>query len=588
MKWSRTFETISCQQQLYPQAQALVSNHGGRWESYSTDEVQAEIDRYSESLWQLKVRHGDRVLIVPDLATDQWLFLDFAIQQLGAISVPCHVSNRPEQFMMIVEETEAKLCFFWDATSYEQFISTALPNVQIVCLQDRDKGKALFPFIFEGGTEKIDLDAIRGQVKESDLACIIYTSGTTGRPKGVMLSHSNIVSNIKSVLPLMEIEPGQRTLSFLPYSHIFERTILYANLAMGLSIHLAEDRTDLQAIFKRVKPQYFSAVPRILERMYDNVIAHQVKQSWWKRRIMNWALKLGKNYREEAKMRPVYWFKKQLARLLVFNRFRSMIGGKVKAIFTGAAYLQPDIGRLFAAAGIKVREGYGMSETAPIITFNQFSPGLNRFGTVGLPVPGVRVVIDRPDENGEGEILVQGPNVMLGYYKRPEETAKVMTAEGWLRTGDVGKFVKNRFLKITDRKKDIFKTSSGKYVAPMALENRFRESDYIEQIMIIGFQRAFVTALIRPSFELLHLWCIENQIHWTGPQYMLHNIKVIQKIQSDIDILNEGFPNHEKIRAFHLFHEEWTVETGQLTYTMKLLRAKIEADFGKEIEAMYV
>ncbi len=585
MKWSRTFEVLSCQQLLAPQSKALVSYQGGKWQSYTSQEVQTETDRYAQNLWQLGVRPGDRIILVPNLATYQWLFLDLAIQSLGAVSVPCHWSNRPDQFQLMIAETEAKLCFFLDSESRDRFMPTASQNAQFICLQEGDD--AVFPTLEAPNQEIADLATIREQVKETDLSCIIYTSGTTGVPKGVMLTHQNIVSNIKSVLPLLPIEAGERTLSFLPFGHIFEHTIMYAYLALGVSIHLAEDRDNLQEIFKQAQPHYFTAVPRILERMYDNVIAYQVGKPWWTRRIMNWALKLGKGYREEAKMRPAYWFQKQVARILVFNRFRSMIGGKVKAIFTGAAYLQPDLGRLFAAAGIKVREGYGMSETSPIITFNQFSPGMNRFGTVGLPVPGVRVVIDRPDENGEGEILVQGPNVMQGYYKRPEETAKTITAEGWLRTGDVGKFVKNRFLKITDRKKDIFKTSSGKYVSPLVLENHFRESAYIEQIMIIGFHRAFVTALIRPSFDLLHLWCIENQIHWTSPQYMLHNIKVRQKLQSEIDLLNESLPTHEKIRDFHLFHEEWTVETGQLTYTMKLVRDQIAEDFSKPIEAMY-
>ncbi|MEL7341766.1 MAG: AMP-binding protein, partial [Bacteroidota bacterium] len=342
-----------------------------------------------------------------------------------------------------------------------------------------------------------------------ELAYLLYTSGSTGRPKGVMLSHDNIVSNIKSVLPLLPLEPGEKVLSFLPFSHIFERTILYAYLAIGMSVHLAEDREELVNIFQKVRPHYFSAVPRILERMYDNVLAHQLQQGWYQRRIMRWALSLGLNYRESVKVRPWYWFQQQVAKLLVFNRFRYRLGGKVKAIFSGAAYLDPRLSRLFAAAGIKVREGYGMSETAPILTFNQFSPGLYRFGTVGIPIPGVVVVIDRPDETGQGEILVKGPNVMQGYFKQPEETAKVFTPEGWLRTGDVGKFVKNRFLQITDRKKDIFKTSSGKYVSPLVLENHFRQSEYIEQIMILGFKRPHVAALIKPNFEQLQLWCME-------------------------------------------------------------------------------
>lgn len=582
MKWSRTFEVVLCQQERYPQPKALASYAGGQWPSYSTEALQQQIDHYSRALWQLGVRQGENVIIVPDLASDQWVFLDLAIQQLGAVVVPFHWSSQPAHFELIVAETEARFCFFGDEASRERLWTAASPNVQTMVLANGELSLAL-----DLKTTQMDLEAIKASVKSDDLCCIIYTSGTTGRPKGVMLSHDNIVSNIKSVLPLLPLEPGERVLSFLPFSHIFERTILYAYLAMGMSVHLAEDREELVEIFQKVRPHYFSAVPRILERMYDNVLAHQLQQGWYKRRIMRWALKLGTNYRESVKVRPWYWFQQELAKFLVFNRFRSRLGGKVKAIFSGAAYLDPKLSRLFAAAGIKVREGYGMSETAPILTFNQFSPGLYRFGTVGVPIPGVVVVIDRPDENGQGEILVKGPNVMKGYFKQPEETEKVFTPEGWLRTGDVGKFVKNRFLQITDRKKDIFKTSSGKYVSPLYLENHFRQSEYIEQIMILGFKRPHVTALIKPNFEQLQLWCMEQQIHWTGPQYMVHNIKVIQKIQEEIDPLNESLSKHEQLRGFHLFYEEWTPESGHLSYTMKLLRPKIVNDFAKQIEAMY-
>ncbi|MEL6652202.1 MAG: long-chain fatty acid--CoA ligase [Bacteroidota bacterium] len=582
MKWSRTFEVVLCQQQRYPQAKALSSYAKGAWPTYSTEELQQKIDHYSRALWQMGVRPGEKLIIVPDLTSEQWLLLDLAIQQLGAAVVPFHWSSQPSHFEAIVEETEARFCFFGDEASRDRLWTAASPNVKTVVLT-----KGEFSLALDLESTQLDLEAIKASVKSDELCCIIYTSGTTGRPKGVMLSHDNIVSNIKSVLPLLPLEPGERVLSFLPFSHIFERTILYAYLAMGMSVHLAEDREELVNIFQKVRPHYFSAVPRILERMYDNVLAHQLQQGWYKRRIMRWALKLGTNYREAVKLRPWYWFQQELAKMLVFNRFRHQLGGKVKAIFSGAAYLDPKLSRLFAAAGIKVREGYGMSETAPILTFNQFSPGLYRFGTVGVPIPGVVVVIDRPDENGQGEILVKGPNVMKGYFKQPEETEKVFTPEGWLRTGDVGKFVKNRFLQITDRKKDIFKTSSGKYVSPLVLENHFRQSEYIEQIMILGFKRPHVTALIKPNFEQLQLWCMEQEIHWTGPQYMLHNIKVIQKIQEEIDPLNESLSKHEQLRGFHLFHEEWTPESGHLSYTMKLLRPKIVNDFTKQIEAMY-
>lgn len=590
MKWSRTFEAVACQQQLYPCRTALVSRRSGAWTSYSTQELQAELDRYSKMLWELGVRKGDRLIYVPNLATDHWLFLDLGIQQLGAISVPSHVTNQPEQFQAILQETEAKICVFADAEACHRFLPESYDQsgFQVILL---NKGQSAHTELSEllprADQANIDLDEIREQVVDTDLACIIYTSGTSGQPKGVMLSHGNIVNNIKSALSILPLQPEKKALSFLPFSHIFERTTIYAYLASGTSLYLTEDRDHLLTAFQKVRPHYFTAVPRILESMYDGVLEFQAKQAWWMRRIIQWALKLGVNYREHAKVRPMYWFQKQFARLLVFNRFRKISGGKVEAIYTGAAYLRPEIGRIFAAAGVKVREGYGMTEASPVISMNQFSPGLNRFGTVGVPIPGVEVRIDEPDEEGEGEIVVRGPNVMQGYYKRPEETAKVLSEDGWLRTGDVGKFVHRRFLKITDRKKDIFKTSSGKYISPMVLENHFMQSHYIEQIMVVGFQQAYVAGLIRPNFELIHLWCIDEGIHWTSPQYMVHNIKVRKKIEEEIEQLNEGLPSHEKMRDFHLFHDEWTVEGGHLTYTMKLIRNKIAEEFAKPIKEMF-
>ncbi|MEM7371949.1 MAG: long-chain fatty acid--CoA ligase [Bacteroidota bacterium] len=590
MKWSRTFEALACQQQLYPLDKALISRNAGAWTVYSTQACQTELDRYSRMLWGLGVRKGDRVLMVPNLATHQWLFLDLAVQQLGAISVPCHVTNQAEQFQAILHETEATLCFFPTSASFQTFLppSSQTSNLQIVLLEkDQPDSIGLEELLAKADQLSLDLEEVKSQVQDTDLACIIYTSGTSGQPKGVMLSHANIVSNIKAALSILPLQPGKKSLSFLPFSHIFERTTIYAYLASGTSLYLTEDRDHLLSAFRQVRPHYFTAVPRILERMYDQVLEFQAKQAWWMRRIIQWALKLGINYREHAKVRPMYWFQKQFARMLVFNRFRGISGGKVEAIYTGAAYLRPEIGRIFAAAGVKVREGYGMTETAPVITMNQFSPGLNRFGTVGIPIPGVEIRIDQPDESGEGEIIVRGPNVMQGYYKRPEETAEILSEEGWLRTGDVGKFVHRRFLKITDRKKDIFKTSSGKYIAPMALENHFMQSHYIEQIMVVGFQQAYVAALIRPNFELVHLWCLDEGIHWTSPQYMVHNIKVRQKIEDEIELLNQTLPNHEKLRDFHLFHDEWTVEGGHLTYTMKLIRNKIAEEFAKPIKEMF-
>ena len=298
-------------------------------------------------------------------------------------------------------------------------------------------------------------------------------------------------------------------------------------------------------------------------------------------------MEVGKKYGPEKKLKPLFQLELLIARVLVLRLWKKRLGGKIKYIVVGAASLRPDIGRLFSAAGITIVEGYGMTETAPIISMNRFEPGMNRFGTVGIPVTGIEVKIDNPNEEHEGEILVKGPNVMIGYYKKPELTKEVLTEDGWMRTGDIGKFVHHRFLKITDRKKDIFKTSSGKYIAPQPLENHLKHSLFIERSMIVGFQRPFVTALIVPHFEILKSWCEEQDIHWTSPQFMIHNIKVRAKFQEEIDKLNNELPNIERIKNFVLCHQDWSIENGEITPTLKPIRNIILENNKNEIEKMY-
>ena len=591
MNWTRTFDILRLQAQNFSNSHALVDRKEGKWSPLSSEECLERMNHYSIMLLAIGLKQGEMMLIVPTEANIDWILLDQAAQQIGVIVVPIHATSQAYQFAHIATETEAAYCFFSDRKSGEKFLSEENDSLKIKSYflsgEEEDEYSLQYLLGKEGDSEKWDLNEIRSKVQPSDLSCIIYTSGTTGIPKGVMLTHENIVSNVKSVLTLLPLSPKKRAISFLPYSHIFERTTIYCYLATGVCLYLPGDRAVLQQAFKEVKPHYFTTVPRILEKMYEQLIAYRTQGGWFRENVVGWALEIGKRYKESAKMRPLFYLKRQIAKWLVFNRFRHISGGKVEAILTGAAYLRPDIGRTFAAAGIRVREGYGMTETSPVVTMNRFQPGLNRFGTVGLHIPGVEVRIEDPDESGEGEILVRGPNVMKGYYKRPSETAQVLGEDGWLRTGDVGKFVHKRFLQITDRRKDIFKTSSGKYVAPMLLENHFSQSNYIEQIMIIGFQRPFVTALIKPNFDLLKAWCEDHQIHWTSPQYMVLNIRVKQKVMEEIERLNESLPNYERIRDFHLLHEEWTTENGHLTYTLKLVRAKIEQDYGKAIKALY-
>lgn len=591
MSISRTFDLLPSQQARFPHQQAIVTRSHNDWIAYSCEACLQKIDAYTWVLLGLGVQKGERVIIVPHLASADWIFLDFAIQQIGAIVVPVHFTSQVDQLTYIVQHTEARLCFVADAVLGEKFKPAlkGLSDLSVYYLAETKGDEISLSTLLEihpipaGG----DLGPIKEAVSENDLSAIIYTSGTTGIPKGVMLSHKNIVSNVRSTLTLLPAEPGEIALSFLPFSHIFERMAIYTYLAGGLSLHTLVDRNYLSAAFVEIRPHLFTAVPRILEKMYDQILAVQVEQSWGKRKLATWALNIGMTYKERPGFRLAYWLQLQFAKVLVLNKLKRNLGGRVTAIIVGAAYLQPALGRLMAAMGIKAREGYGMTETAAAATLNRFQPGLYAFGTVGLPTPGVKVKIDAPDENGEGEVLVKGPNVMQGYYKQPAETREVLGEDGWLHTGDIGKFVQRHFLQITDRKKDIFKTSSGKYIAPLVLENHFKQSPFLEQCMIVGFQRPFVTALIVPNFDLLERWAKEHKIHWTSPQYMVINIKIKQRIQEEINAYNAQLPKYQTVRAFHLLHEEWTMESGLLTYTMKLVRAKILAAFKKEIELMY-
>ncbi|MEM8886593.1 MAG: long-chain fatty acid--CoA ligase [Bacteroidota bacterium] len=590
MNWTRTFEVLSFQSTHCPNPQALLSRKKkGKWKALSTEDCLKKRDRYSAALLGLGLKKGDRMIVVPELASVKWVLLDMAAQQIGVIVVPVHVTFTADQFAHVAQETEAKIAFFSHEEDRQRLLGERGSKIKSYLTHGKKYQEDSLSFLasIAEDIEEDLLEELRSEIEKEDLSCILYTSGTTGVPKGVMLTHENIVSNVKAALTLLPIAHLKRCLSFLPYSHIFERTTIYGYIASGATLYLPADRDSLLFAFKEARPHYFTAVPRILEKMVETIQVWKAEQNVLVRKTVDWAIEIGKNYKEGVRVRPFFWFQRQLAKLLVFRRFRHVSGGHVEAIFTGAAYLQPDISRIYSAAGIKVREGYGMTEASPIITMNRFTPGMFKLGTVGLPIPGVEIKIDEPDEDGEGEILVKGPNVMKGYYKRPEETARVLSEDGWLRTGDVGKIVKRGFLKITDRRKDIFKTSAGKYIAPLVLENHIQRSDFIEQSMIVGFQRPFLTALIKPNFEMLRYWASEHQIHWTSPEYMVLNIKIKEKIQEEVDKLNEKLPNFQKIRKFHLFHQELTPESGLITNTLKLMRQRIIDRFSKDIDGMY-
>ena len=589
--FTRIFDILNYQKEKYPNPTALNFFADGKWQGYSIHVVQDKVNDLSCWFISNGYLKGDKIILVPIMGNPEWMIIDFACQQVGLITIPVHPTSRAEEIEVMLTETEAKLCLTADSDLYFKFIlaiEKAESKTIIHHLKQNVPGYFYPLQLVKASVEEIvALNELKKEIKEDDLLTILYTSGSSGIPKGVMLTHRNIAHNIKAILTLLPLEPTHRVLSFLPFSHILERATCYAYLAFGVSLYFSQNKETFAQDFKTVKPYFCTCVPRVLEKMYDFMQEQLLQKNIIKKKIITWALSVGKQYGSTEQIKFLFAFKLLLARILVLRLWRKKLGGKIRYMAVGAASLQPEIGRLFSAAGIQVVEGYGMTETAPLISINRFEPGQNRFGTVGLIIPGIEVKIDEPNEEHEGEILVKGPNVMQGYFKKPDLTKEVFTNDGWLRTGDIGKFVHQRFLKITDRKKDIFKTSSGKYIAPLPLQNHFAKSPFIERCLIIGFQRPYVTALIVPHFEMLEAWCKQENIHWTSPPYMVHNIKVRAKLHGEVSMLNDGLPNFERVKDFVICHQEWSTENGEITATQKPVRKTLMDHYAKEIEKMY-
>ena len=586
----RLFDIFPYQQAKFPNKAALVKKQDLGWKKYSTNECIQQINRVSAGLLNLGLKRGEKVGIMTSLGSPQWSFLDLGTQQIGGVVVPLHAQVREHEIEHILNDAEVKFLIVENREFYERVQNAVQQKVPSLKKVFTLKKLPNIPHYDELTIEPTDrhlaeFEGRKAGVHEDDLATIIYTSGTTGNPKGVMLSHKNIISNIKATIALVPINNGKRTISFLPMSHVFERMVTYTYIAVGASIYYAERRDKVVENIKEVRPHYFASVPRLLEKMYDSILERGEEKGKLTNKVLQWAIRIGERYGESAGL--FYVLQLNLANILVFRQWRKILGGKVEGVVVGAAAMQPHLGRLFSAAGVEIREGYGMTETAPVISFNRFDPGGVRFGTVGIPVPGVEVKIENPDENGEGQILVKGPNVMMGYHNLPERTMAVIHEDGWFKTGDVGKFVHKKFLQITGRKKDIFKTSSGKYIAPTMLEGKLNASKFINASMVIGFQKPFVTALLVPNIFQLKKWCQENDVHWTAPQYMVINPKVEKMMQGVIDDINEELKKEEKIRKFIILFKPWEVATGELTYTLKLRRPFILEKYAKQIKEMY-
>jgi len=587
MHVSRIFDIVDQQKSELPLNASLAGKVNGVWKKYSSQEFWTLARQAGFALWAMGLQKDDKVAVISN-NRPEWNILDIGMLQIGIVNVPIYPTLSPSELQYILNDCEAKLVFVSDDKLLQkiQEIRSQLPLIKDVITFEKVDGSIHWQDFLLKGQATVDekkLDELKKTISEDDIATLIYTSGTTGNPKGVMLTHKNLVSNVIACQTLPPVTKNAIALSFLPLCHVYERMLTYVYMYLGISIFYAESMDKIVDNMKEVHPDLFSTVPRLLEKVYDRILAKGKEQPTIKRVLFFWALNLGLRY--ELYGANGWWYEMQrwLANKIVFNKWREALGGNVKAIVSGGAALQPRLARVFWAAKIVVLEGYGLTETSPVIAVNNTRrENAIHFGTVGPVIEGVEVKFA-----GDGEILCKGPNVMKGYYKRSDLTAEAIDNDGWFHTGDIGELVDGRFLKITDRKKEMFKTSGGKYIAPQALENKFKESLFIEQIMVVGENRKFASALIVPSFAYLKGWCEAKNIPYSTSEEIIKNPEVIDRFKKEIDEYNKTFGQTEQIKKFELVAHEWTPDSGDLTQTLKLKRKIIEERNKSLIEKMY-
>ncbi|MDR3697239.1 long-chain fatty acid--CoA ligase [Mucilaginibacter sp.] len=590
-KGLRLFDCMAVQAKD-PRPDLLNAKVNGVWQSYSTQQVHDMACQLAVALLKAGISAGDGTVEGADKiglissGRPEWIITDLAVQQTGAVLVPLYPNTNAKEIEQILIEAEVKIMFISNKELYEKVnsIRKNIPSLKAIYTFDPLQECANWTELLKPVTadEQQNLLAISDKISENDITTIIYTSGTTGRPKGVMLTHKNIVSNAMAsgdVLAQIPIEE-RRAFSFLPVNHIFEKMCSYIYLFFGFSIYYAESMDTIGPNIKEVQPYIFTAVPRVLEKVFEKIIAEGKKLSGIKSKIFLWSIKIADHFDLNGKS-PWYKFIHGIADKLVYSKWRAALGGNVKAIVVGSSACPIRLERIFTAAGIVILEGYGLTETSPVISVNNYDPEKRRFGTVGPLLRDVQVKIA-----DDGEILCKGPNVMPGYYKNPELTAEVLQ-DGWFHTGDIGELDKDSFLKITDRKKEIFKTSGGKYVAPLPIENKMKENYFIEQMMVVGAGKKFASALIVPSYANLVPWCKKNHIPDMAKEEMVKDSRVIAMYQSILEGFNPEFNRVEQIKRFVILPDEWTVDTGELTPTGKMKRKIITEKYNTEIEEMY-
>ena len=593
MEYRRLFDCVAHQLANFPTDAMLVSKIQGEWVKNSTQEVADTVNLLSAGLLQLGVsghdftpEGSDKIAIISN-NRPEWVFADLAVQQIGAILVPLYPTTNPLEVEFIFNNAAIKYVFVSNQEMYDKVndLRSKIPSLKGIFVFDEIPNTTHWKSLLVDKSSNLleKVESIKASVPTSHLATIIYTSGTTGTPKGVMLSHKNIYSNVmmsKQSFPFKDA-PGSKVLSFLPLNHIFEKACTYIYLYSGISIYYAENLETIGDNLKEVKPDGFTTVPRLLEKVFEKIMSKGKELTGTKRKLFFWAVELAERYDNTQSGGVWYNIQLAIANKLIFSKWREALGGRVSFIITGGAACQVKLLRIFNAAQIPVYEGYGPTENSPVITVNRQEPGGMKFGTVGPVATGQEVKLAE-----DGEICVKGPSVMEGYYLRPDLTQEVVI-DGWLYTGDIGVWVDKKFLKITDRKKELFKTSGGKYVAPQPLENKFKESPFIEQMMVVGADRKFVGALIVPSFVTLQDWMHEKGLQFTTNEDVVHHPRVLELYKELVESFNSYFNHVEQIKKFELLPREWTIDSGEMTPKLSLKRKVVMEKYKDAIERIY-
>ncbi|MFL2624277.1 MAG: AMP-dependent synthetase/ligase [Flavobacteriaceae bacterium] len=566
---------------------ALVSKKNGEWVKTSTTEYLDKANAISRALLKLGVKKNDKIAVISSTNRTEWCIVDIGVLQIGAQNIPIYPTISSEDYEYVLNHSQATYCFVSDQDVLDKVLKVkANTELKDVYSFDKLKDCKNYSVLLEMGQDtstQNEVEARKKEVKETDLATIIYTSGTTGKPKGVMLSHSNIVQNVLASIPRLPlIEGSSRVLSFLPLCHIFERVLIYIYQHAGVTVYFAESLETIGANAQEIKPNFMSVVPRLLEKVFNKISAKGSELKGIKKNLFFWAVALGERYEPYGVNGWWYEFQLKIARKLIFSKWKAALGGELQTMVSGSAALHPRLSRIFCASGMMVMEGYGLTETSPVVTVGMLANKFFKIGSVGKPISNVELKIAE-----DGEVLVKGPNVMMGYYKDPERTAAVMTGD-YFHTGDKGEIDTDGFLKITGRKKEMFKTSGGKYIIPTLIENELKESNFIEQVMVIGENQKMPAALIQLNFEFVAEWISRKGFNIDKTNHsMIASKEVQERIQQEIDNCNLRFGKWEQIKKFELTTDPWSIDAGHLTPTMKMKRSVILEIYSSLVENIY-